>query len=304
MKEIHPTYKLEKNLWRTLQKNHEDTVSQRLGEYFDKRDNHIKDPVLDFMFEYYRYRSRVLRRWSPGMNILLEDATSADFPDDWEFTDGKNGRYIPSSTFPSHRRRGLQWVLNLQESIETRPPMFGCFGMHEWAMVYRSETRKHNDIPLRFSADKIAEIVEERPPLCTHYDAYRFFTPAAAPLNKNKLHRESPPEFEQAGCLHTNMDLYKWSGMFYPWISSEFIWKCFSLAVEIRTVDMKASPYDLREFGLSPIKIETVEGRKIYKSIQEDFHKKAIPLRKELIKQLQILRDAQPEAELRSEAFV
>src|SRR5699024_11601826 len=79
----------------------------------------------------------------------------------------------------------------------------------------------------------------------------------AKPRNKYELSRQKFSQMEQPGCLHTNMDLYKWTFKMYPWISSETIRKAFELAVETRMMDMKASPYDLRERGLEPIKIET-----------------------------------------------
>ena len=52
-------------------------------------------------------------------------------------------------------------------------------------MVYRlseDETR-HADWPLRLGAAGTDEVVESHRIACSHFDAYRFFTPAAAPLN-------------------------------------------------------------------------------------------------------------------------
>jgi hypothetical protein len=155
--------------------------------------------------------------------------------------------------------------------------------MHEWAMVYRAEEVRHDQIPLRLTDDEIAEFVESRPLLCTHYDAFRFFTNKARPLNKNKLSRENFGEMEQPGCVHTNMDLYKWAFKLYPWISSEIIREAFFNAVETRKVDMQASPYDVTEFGLKPIKIETEAGRKEYIERQTEIYENSIPVRKNVI---------------------
>ena len=54
---------------------------------------------------------------------------------------------------------------------------------------------------------------------------------------------------EQPGCIHANMDLYRWAYTSMPWIGSDVLWACFALAVELRVLDMEAGPYDLRELG-------------------------------------------------------
>ncbi len=71
----------------------------------------------------------------------------------------------------------------------------------------------------------------------------------------------------------------------YPWISSKTIREAFELAVETRVMDMKASPYDLRDFGLEPIKIETDEGRRKYMKKQKAIFEKSQPIRKQLIRE-------------------
>lgn len=164
-----------------------------------------------------------------------------------------------------------------------RKPMFGCFGMHEWAMVYRAENVRHQQIPLRLSDDEIAEFVESRPLVCTHFDAFRFFTDKAQPMNKNQLSRETFQDTEQPGCVHTNMDLYKWAFKLHPWVSSELIREAFFNALETRKVDMQASPYDATEFGLDPIKIETETGRKKYVERQMEIYQNSQPIRYRLI---------------------
>ncbi len=64
---------------------------------------------------------------------------------------------------------------------------------------------------------------------------------------------------------------------------SELLLDCFELAVELRTLDMRASPYDLQEFGMVPIAIETAEGRREYEQEQARLAEKAVPLRERLI---------------------
>ena len=89
---------------------------------------------------------------------------------------------------------------------------------------------------------------------------------------------------EQPGCLHTNMDLYKWAYKMSPWIPSEIISDSFLLAVKIRDLDMRASPYDLTSLGYEPVCIETVEGRNEYQRVQRIFSDEAEPIRERLIR--------------------
>jgi hypothetical protein len=67
------------------------------------------------------------------------------------------------------------------------------------------------------------------------------------------------------------MDLYKWATKLTPAISSELAMDCFELAREIRELDMRASPYDLRELGYEPVPIETAEGKARYAAEQRSF---------------------------------
>jgi hypothetical protein len=157
--------------------------------------------------------------------------------------------------------------------------------MHEWAMVYRAGQVRHQQVPLRLSPQEIAEFVESRPLLCTHFDAFRFFTDRARPLNRHELSRDTFREMEQPGCVHTNMDLYKWAFKLYPWISGDVIREAFFNAVEARRVDMQASPYDATEFGLEPIKIETEAGRKEYIERQMEIFENSQPVRNNLIRE-------------------
>ena len=61
-----------------------------------------------------------------------------------------------------------------------------------------------------------AEVVEDNRVRCSHFDAFRFFTAPARPLNLLAPTRETQHELEQPGCLHANMDLYKWAYKLSP----------------------------------------------------------------------------------------
>jgi hypothetical protein len=152
-------------------------------------------------------------------------------------------------------------------------------------MVYKQAQGevRHADWPLRFASDEIARIVETSTVRCTHFDAFRFFTEEARPLNRVQPERSSIHAFEQRGCLHANMDLFKWAAKLLPFAPSELVADAFELARDIREIDMRASPYDLRVLGYEPIAIETPEGRAEYEREQRAFAARGEPIRARLI---------------------
>ena len=61
------------------------------------------------------------------------------------------------------RREGLAWVEGLVRRTAERPARLGCFGLHEWAMVYGLEQDevRHESWPLRLQPDQIRDVVDE-----------------------------------------------------------------------------------------------------------------------------------------------
>jgi hypothetical protein len=157
--------------------------------------------------------------------------------------------------------------------------------MHEWAMVYRlapSDVR-HSSWPLRLGAAGTDEVVESHRIACSHFDAFRFFTDEARPLNTLAPGRDDRAAFEQPGCLHAGMDLYKHSFRLSPMVPSELVADCFELARDIRGLDMRASPYDLSSLGYSPVPVETPVGKQEYVAAQRRFADRGALLRQRLI---------------------
>lgn len=268
--------------WCQRSRLHTARVAAVTDPWLEKRSRQQKDPVLDFLFEYYPFRVSRIKRWSPGIGVRLIYSGSSPLPSD-EFTVEKGLAYLDPAKLSPKRRASVRWILELLERSAERKPHFGCFGMHEWAMVYKAGKIRHQQIPLRLSSEEIDRFVESRPLLCTHYDAFRFFTDPAQPMNRHLLSRSRFTEMEQSGCIHTNMDLYKWAFKLSPWIEGELIADTFLNAVAARKIDMQASPYDARAFGLEPIRIETEEGRKEYLKRQMEIHDRSTPLRQRLI---------------------
>ena len=89
---------------------------------------------------------------------------------------------------------------------------------------------------------------------------------------------------EQPGCLHATMDVYKWAYKLSPAIAGDLTADCFDLAREVRELDMRAAPYDLRPLGYEPVEIETAAGKATYADAQRDFSARAQLLRARLIR--------------------
>jgi hypothetical protein len=233
--------------------------------------------VLDFLFTYYSFRPSRLERWSPGPGVVL--AGEADeFLGTAGFRRTEGGVCFDPALLDHRRRESARFIARLLRATAAREPRLGCFGLHEWAMVYRDSPR-HRQLPLRLGAEKTDRVVESAQLRCTHHDAFRFFTSAARPLNASVPTREGQVATEQPGCLHANMDLYKWAYKLAPATPAELIADCFELAVVTRELDMRASPYDLSEFGYEPVPIETPAGRAVYAREQADIAARARPLR-------------------------
>lgn len=267
--------------WHVRRAAHEDRVRPWIEPRLRRMSVGERHPIDDFLFEYYPYRPGQLLRWHPGLGFTLENGEEYDTHKGYIRTQA--GVTADPRTLTTNRVESLRWLRAMLGRTEARTAALGCFGLHEWAMVYRAESVRHEKWPLRLSPGEIAQVVEENGPRCTHYDAFRFFTPAARPLNKYHPDRETTADFEQPGCLHANMDLYKWAFKLSPFSSSELVADCFALAREIRLLDMQASPYDFSALGLEPIRIETPEGRAEYEAQQRTFARRSAPLRRKLM---------------------
>lgn len=271
--------------WRARQRAHETRVRRWTDPHQARAARGEKHPVYDFLFTYYAFRPAWLRQWHPGPGVRLGGQAAREFLRWPEYRETSDGVAIDLASLPPQRREFVQWLRAMLAGMQSRPAFFGCFGWHEWAMVYRQtpEEVRHNAWPLRFGPIELAAIVEGASICCSHFDAFRFFTAPARPLNKLQPVRTDALHLEQRGCLHANMDLYKWAFKLAPFTPSELVADCFELAQDIREVDMRASPYDLRALGFEPICVETPAGRAEYEGYQCRFAARSEPLRERLI---------------------
>jgi hypothetical protein len=247
------------------QARHRERLAPYVEPHLARRRAGIAHPVHDFLFRYYTFRPAQLMTWrAPGP---LEES----------------------------RRPLAEAALRLLRATAGREGNFGCFGLHEWAMVYRADETRHPQ-PLRLGRDGTDEVVEGHRIRCSHWDAFRFFTPDAVPLNGLAPGPRDRADFEQPACLHATMDLYKHAHRLVDAIGSDLVADAFELAWDVRVVDMRAAPYDLSGTVLdpsgepwTPIAIETVEGKREYAEAQRGFAERAAPIRAAMVARLEEL---------------
>ncbi|MGA4508484.1 3-methyladenine DNA glycosylase [Propionibacteriaceae bacterium G1746] len=273
--------------WRERRDAHAQRAQRLLADVIERRSHGDKHPVEDFMFDYYRLRPGQLLEWHPGVGVELEDADDLAHRRWYTRTEvaGCAVVGVDAEAFVAARGTTLDFTQRLLRATATRPAQFGCFGMHEWAMVYGLDQHeaRHAGVPLRFSVARTREIVDANGLRCTHYDAFRFFTDEAAPMNQRQLSRDDQVDTDQGGCLHVNMDLYKFAGKLLPLTPSELLLDTYELALDIRELDMRASAYDLSGWGYEPVTVETPAGKATYVAMQRGFAARAEVLRGRLL---------------------
>jgi hypothetical protein len=284
--------------WQAAAAAHRERVRRLTGPHRERAARREAHPVLDFLFTYYSHRPAQLERWHPGPGVVLAGDAAREYLDRQGYTAHPLGVILGT---PGERlRRTAAFVRDLLRATASRPPRLRCFGLHEWAMVYRQPAGevRHQGAPLRLGPAGTDAVVESLPITCTHFDAFRFFTAAARPRNAVQPTRADQARHEQPGCLHATMDLYKWAYKLAPATPSELVADCLELAVDTRELDMRASPYDLAALGYRPVRIETPAGRAEYARAQAGLARRAEPLRGRLVELCEGLLSGAPEPPL------
>jgi hypothetical protein len=279
---------LEESVWRARAAAHEARVDALVAPHLERRGTQVAHPVHDFLFTYYAHRPAQLRRWHPGFGVRLAHAP------EYEGLRGYDAGAVTAS-YVETQRVLLTTLHRLLRATAERPAHTGCFGLHEWAMVYRladdgQDTR--HAWPLRLGGEGTDAVVESHRVACSHFDAFRFFTAPARPLNTLSPGPEDRAAFEQPGCLHAGMDLYKHAFRLSPMIDSDLVMDAFELAWDIRVLDMRAAPYDFSGVVLdhtgetwTPVRIETAEGKQEYAAAQRGFAERGQVVRRRLVEQ-------------------
>ena len=300
----HSVTVLDGSLWRAYAKEHERRSGRFADPFTRRRERGQAHPVEDFLFTYYTLKPGQFKRWHPGAGVILLDAAeranwkfyraatedellSAGLSPDDARTHAERGDavLVDIPQFVDKRGTALTFTREILSNTADKKAFFGCFGMHEWAMAYKSVQNniRHDYLDLRLGAEGTDRVVESHRIRCSHFDAFRFFMPQAAPMNELQPTREAQRTLEQPACLHANMDVYKWAYKLIPLIDSALVMDCFELAWDARELDMRAAPYDLLEWGYEPIKVETSEGKAEYVRYQRELSERSVTLRRRVL---------------------
>jgi hypothetical protein len=284
---------------RAVVQQHGDRIAHLLCDTLYKDKQH---PIFNFMMQYFHVSMKRLFIYSPGIGVDVSD--ELDYihrhPELSKYLrlDGRQARLVPPPLTPE-KVVALRNTLTLLKNTASKAPMLSCYGLHEWAMLYRDDgnsgggVHAHQSLPLRVSHATIREAVVGRL-RCSHFDAVRHFAPAARPLNTalTTPTRANQHLTDQPGCVHVSMDLFKWAVKLFPFIESGVIADALAVALQAREVDMRASPYDLTAyrngqlggtFRSDPICVETPEGRRQYAVEQRMLFDQAAPVRAQLV---------------------
>lgn len=285
---------------------HEERADALTAAHRERKQRGEKHAVEDFLFTYYPFSPSRLRRWHPGWRVGYEASADMDADGRPVIADadeaGRRSWYVDSPGPDAVRRADVERYLDERasafsfmsrllraSSLTRRRPEFGCFGLHEWAMVHRIPEggQRHEDLPLRLTPAETDAVVERENLICSHLDAFRFFTPSAAPRNSMEPTRATQVDNDNPACLHVGMDLYKWAMKLSPLVSSNLVLDCFEHARQTRVLDMEASPYDVRPLGYGVVPIETPAGKAEYVRRQRALADRAEQLRGRILGELE-----------------
>jgi hypothetical protein len=277
--------------WQGAQHAHQRRVDAFVRGHLDRAGRGERHPGEDFLFRYYPLRPGRFRRWHPGPGVgLLPDGDRPTEQAGWRWyttvrTEAGPAVAVDVRAFLADRGHTVRALRDLLAATASRPPHLACFGLHEWAMVYRlpDGALRHAGWPLRLGSAACDAVLESQQVRCTHFDAFRFFTDQARPRNAVQPTRTDQLAHEQPGCLHATMDLYKVAYKLLPAVPSELVADAFDLAREARVLDMRVSPYDVRPLGYEPLAVETTQGRAAFVEEQRRVAERGAVLRARLL---------------------
>src|SRR5690606_25033288 len=134
--------------WQAREFAHSERADALTADHRVRAQRGEKHPIEDFLFTYYPFKPRLLRRWHPGAGVVLTDAAGHDRADWRWYREAPGGIEVDASAFLEAKGASVDFIEKLLRRTAARVSQFGCFGLHEWAMVYRQEEIRHA-VPLR-----------------------------------------------------------------------------------------------------------------------------------------------------------
>ncbi|MFW0790802.1 3-methyladenine DNA glycosylase [Gordonia sp. CPCC 205333] len=123
--------------WRDAALRHRARVDELIGDYLAARRRGATHPVIDFLFTYYPYRPVLLQRWHPGFGVVLAEGPERSHPyAEQRGYERVDGGVTVSRAYLRKRSTTIAYTGELLSATASRPARLGCFGLHEWAMVY------------------------------------------------------------------------------------------------------------------------------------------------------------------------
>ena len=279
--------------WTRRAAAHEERVDAWVLPHLDRRRCGQKHPVEDFLFDYYRLSPAELRRWHPGAGVVLAGPDALPYLELADYRQVEQGVAADPRRLARHVRR-LRDVRRLLVATGSRPASYGCFGLHEWAMVYRAspDEVRHRAHPLRLAQRGHRHRRRGRADAVHAHRRLPLLHPGRGAAQRAAAEPGQPGRAGAAG-LPARRDGPLQVGGAVPRrsVPSELVADCFAHAREIRAVDMRASPYDLAGLGYPPIRVETAAGRAEYVRRQRGFTESGAVLRGRLVAALDDLLD-------------
>ena len=154
----------------------------------------------------------MLRRWHPGAGVELEGAAEEPARAWRWYAPGPTpgSVVVDAAALECEKGDSLGMIERILHQTAQRPGASAASACTNgpWCT---GRSKHRNPVPLRLGQDATDAVVEGNELRCTHFDAFRFFTPEAVPRNRDRPLREAQPAMEQPGRLHAGMDVYKWA---------------------------------------------------------------------------------------------
>lgn len=152
--------------WTARAEQHRRRAEAFLGPHLRRARANQPHPVWDFLFSYYSLRPRQLRAWHPGYGVVLDGPSAGQYLSRTGYV-ATSGGVTVGEDYLRGRLSAVRFVADLLRATQGRVAQFNCFGLHEWAMVYRSDELRHDRVPLRLGRAGTDAVVESMPLRCS-----------------------------------------------------------------------------------------------------------------------------------------
>ena len=101
---------LAENDWHERRAKHEAKVRGWIKPRLERSARHERDPVEDFLFEYYPYRPAKLLRWHPGIDVELQGETAREYLSCKDYHETQQGVAVNVWQLSPARIQSIRWI--------------------------------------------------------------------------------------------------------------------------------------------------------------------------------------------------